>query len=521
MTIYKSTKKIHIPTDQNLTELLHTTARPDNKLRQQAQTTSSDNKLGQHVVFEDDLEGRTITLEQLRQKAGRLAYALNAHYKPVDQSRWAVILPNSATIAEVVHTILWLGGVFCPINHQLLSSEIAHALVVSRPAYIITYGKVIQKIEDAIIIARKTNPGYKPEIITAIHHDINFQHCSLEKDFPASNQLLVPHYADTRDRLASIHLSSGTTGLPKGVGLSQYNYLSNVYQLWNHDPERWNTEESVLSVTPFVHLANGTVPFFLGPWTGVRHIIMSSYEVEKLGKLVEERRPTTVQMLPTILQGVLRSQLTTRYDFSSVKRITGSHGGLKRDEEEQLFGRGKWQPLQMYGLTEAGPWVAVQRVSEHLKKGQMGQLVPGLEGRLITETGADAKNGTSGELWIRGPNVTKGYIDNPEANRNAFPAEGWFNTGDICAISEDGIVSLVGRTKELIKYNSFQVSPNELEVYLLQHPAVSDGAVGPTWDKAKDTEVPTAYVVLNKTFTAEVSTIQVLQDIQTKVDNQF
>jgi acyl-CoA synthetase (AMP-forming)/AMP-acid ligase II len=174
----------------------------------------------------------------------------------------------------------------------------------------------------------------------------------------------------------------------------------------------------------------------------------------------------------------------------------------------------------MYGLTEAGPWVAVQRVSDILAVGQLGQLLPGIQGRLITDSGVDAPSGGPGELWIKGPNVAEGYIDNPEANKNAFPENGWFNTGDICTISTDGIVSLTGRTKELIKYNSFQVSPNELEVYIGRHPAVRDCAVGPTRDTAKDTELPTAYIVLNGDFSDNALKLQALKDIHEQVNRQ-
>ncbi|KAL2850303.1 hypothetical protein BJY01DRAFT_261583 [Aspergillus pseudoustus] len=536
MAIYTSAKGISIPTDQNLTELLHTTARPALTMTNAAQQQQ------QHVIFEDELQCRSITLTQLRKTAGQLAAGLNAQFRPTDQSRWAVLLPNSVTIVEAFHAVLWLGGVVCPINHQLLPSEIAHALGVSLPGFIIVYAGILNKIEEAIrILGRSRNKrDYSPKVIIAMagdndqSNDVSAYPC-LERDFRRSATsnpppLPVPHYNDTRNRLASIHLSSGTTGLPKGVGLSQYNYIANVYQLWEHDPDRWTAEESVLCVTPMVHLANGTVPFFLGPWVGMRHILMGHYTAEKLGELVQNSRATTVQMLPTVLRGVLDARVIERYDFSSVKRILGGHGGLKESERERLFGRGtgtgtgKWKLLQMYGLTEAAPWVAVQRVTDGGQGAAgvgVGQLLPGIQARLVLENGSDAPRGGPGELWIKGPNVTSGYIDNPDANKAAFPESGWFNTGDICTISSpDNIVSLTGRTKELIKYNSFQVSPNELEVYLGNHPAVRDGAVGPTYDKTRDTELPTAYVVLRGDLKTSSGRMHALKDIHDHVDRQ-
>jgi len=126
MAIYKSHMNVHIPRNQNLTELLHSSARPGSIPKD-------------HVIFEDDLEKRKLTLQDLRQNAGSLANGLSVHYNPPDQSRWAVILPNCITLIEAAHAVLWLGGVFCPINHQLMPSEIAHSLLLSKPKYIIAY----------------------------------------------------------------------------------------------------------------------------------------------------------------------------------------------------------------------------------------------------------------------------------------------------------------------------------------------------------------------------------------------
>lgn len=267
-------------------------------------------------------------------------------------------------------------------------------------------------------------------MIVALGDNSTENYPSLHKAFASSQTLPVPHYEDTQNRLASIHTSSGTTGLPKGVSLSQLNYISNVYELWSHDPDHWTTNESVISITPFVHLANEVIPFYLGPWTGMRHIIMASYDLEALGKLVEASKPTTVQMLPPIVKAVVRSDITKRYDFSSVKRINGVYVGLEQHEVEN-FGPGKWQTMQMYGLTEVACWVAMQKILKKLPVGDIGNLLPGMEARLVTDSGQDAPKGGPGELWLKGTNITRGYIDNPEASKGAFPELGWFNTGDI------------------------------------------------------------------------------------------
>ena len=249
MRTYKSDEPdIHIPIDLSLTELLHTTAR-------------SPGKEIDRDIAQDDLERRTLTLGQLRSNSGRLAAGLSQHYRPADQSRWAIILPNSVAFIEAVHAVLWLGGVFCPINHQLKAGEIAHALEVSKPAFVIVYTDVVAKVVEAVELAIKSHPDFaRPAILTAIGSSVD-GFPSLFANFTSSDSLPVPHYDDSRTRLASIHLSSGTTGLPKGVGLSQYNYVANVLQMWAHDPDHWSPSERIVSYTPFVHIANSELIF--------------------------------------------------------------------------------------------------------------------------------------------------------------------------------------------------------------------------------------------------------------------
>ncbi|OAP62512.1 hypothetical protein AYL99_04717 [Fonsecaea erecta] len=496
-----------IPKDLNLTELLHDSARspplqPD------------------HVIAQDDVEDRTLTIDQLRSNAGKLATGLKRQYSPKDQSRWAIILPNSVAYIEAVHAVLWLGGVFCPINHQLKAGEIAHALTVSKPTFVIVYSIVVETVKEAIELAKQQCPDMGHlEILTAIGSPAKgLRH--LHADLMASEVLSVPHYPDTRKRLASIHLSSGTTGNPKGVGLSQYNYLANVLQMWAHDPDHWSPEEKIVSYTPFVHIANTTIPLFLGPWTGMLHIIMGSFDTETYAKTIQRTRATAAQVSPMTALAIATTDLASKYDFSSIRHMTCGPLPLKQDVYEEFLRRGPWKTITLYGMTEAAPYVTWQKIRDTLPLGKSGTLLPNILGSLRLENGADAPEGGPGELWLKGPNMTAGYVDNPTANETAFDRDGWYNTGDVCTISSEGHLQVVGRTKELIKYNGFQVSPTELEAYIIAHPAVLDAAVGGVWDAAKMTELPTAYVVLKDHVQEREDKIQALKDIQRTVDRQ-
>ncbi|KAK5230553.1 hypothetical protein LTR47_007407 [Exophiala xenobiotica] len=509
MKLYTSKERdIFIPADLNLTELLHSSAR-------------SPPLPPSHIVAQDDIEDRTLTLGQLRSVAGRLAAGLKQRLNPSDQSRWAVILPNSVSYIEAVHAILWLGGIWCPINHQLKPGEIANAMTVSKPEFVIVYTPIVDKVIEAIRLAQRNSVEWaSPHIITAIGSPRG-GHPDLYGNFMASSGLSVPHYENTGQRLASIHLSSGTTGDPKGVGLSHYNYIANVYQMWEHDPDHWSPEERIVAYTPFVHIANTTIPLFLGPWTGMLHIIMAAFEVQAYAELIQRTRATAAQISPSTALAIATTDLAQRHDLSSVKHWTCGAMPLREAELRKFLDRGNWKMVALYGMSEAAPYVTWQKIGDDSRAlRNSGTLLPNITASLRLESGEDASEGGPGELWLKGPNIMAGYIDNPAANKVAFDAEGWYNTGDVCTISPGGDLQVVGRTKELIKYNGFQVSPTELEGHILGHNDVVDAAVGGVWDANKMTELPTAYVVLKPQLTEQDDRLQTLKDIQNLVDSQ-
>jgi len=193
---------------------------------------------------------------------------------------------------------------------------------------------------------------------------------------------------------------------------------------------------------------------------------------------------------------------------------------MKQELYDRIGKRAPWQVIQLYGMTEASPYVAYQRLGEKYEIGATGHLLPNISAMLKVErTLEDAPEGGPGELWLKGPNITSGYTDE-EANKKAFALKGWYNTGDVCTISKCGIVSVVGRTKELIKYKGFQVAPAELEGHLNSHPLVVEAGVGPIWDENQLTELPTAYVVLVPSLKTRAAMLQALKDIRASSDRQ-
>ena len=153
-------------------------------------------------------------------------------------------------------------------------------------------------------------------------------------------------------------------------------------------------------------------------------------------------------------------------------------------------------------MTEASP-ATHYTVPGADRPGKIGPLMPCTEGRVVDpETGADLGTGKAGEVWVRGPQVMKGYLNNPEATARTVDADGWLHTGDIGIVDEDGYLEIVDRLKELIKVRGFQVAPAELEAVLLKHPNIADAAVIPVPDPDAG-EVPKAVVVVREPMSAE------------------
>lgn len=511
MRIYKPDRTVQVPRNLNLTELLHQSA-PDRQIPDS------------HLVCKDNLTNRSITIGELRNRAGRLANGLKRQLNCSDGNRFALIVPNCVEFVELYHAVLWTGGVVAPINHQLKPAEIGHGLAVSRPDYILAYGAVLQSIEDAVKIAaselsKKAGiDHYDPIIITVIKKASG--HLHVPDNFLDDGVLPVPHYEDTSKRLATIHLSSGTTGLPKGVRLSHYNFVSNCYQLYAHDAPQWHSQSRVVAYTPFVHIAMTTHPLFFGPWMGCMHHAMPAFDLETLGQVVQSTAATNIQGVAAVIKALATSDITDRYDFSSVEIIQIGGAPFTDDLLGKLYRKGKWKMSFLYGMTEAAPYVSWQRVGQEVPRGAVGKIMPSIECLLRKEgTNEDTEEGGPGELHIRGPNLAQGYISvDTGLVKPLTDKDGFYNTGDVCTISKDGFLSIVGRTKELIKFNGFQVSPMEMEALVQEHPLVADAGVAAVWDQEKLTELPTAYVILKDAAAHPDVKVEQLQQVNKDID---
>jgi acyl-CoA synthetase (AMP-forming)/AMP-acid ligase II len=198
--------------------------------------------------------------------------------------------------------------------------------------------------------------------------------------------------------------------------------------------------------------------------------------------------------VPPIALALAKHPLVDQFDLSTLDVVMSGAAPLSAELTEAAARRLGCTVMQGYGLTETSP---VTHISprERNKPGTVGVLTPSTEARIIDlDSGDEVPTGDRGELCIRGPQVMKGYLNDPEATASMIDQDGWLYTGDIAVVDDEGYFSIVDRVKELIKYKGFQVAPAELEALLLEHPQITDAAVIGRPDEEAG-EIPVAYVV--------------------------
>ncbi|OBZ91830.1 putative 4-coumarate--CoA ligase 1 [Choanephora cucurbitarum] len=321
---------------------------------------------------------------------------------------------------------------------------------------------------------------------------------------------LTPEQA--RDTVAYLCFSSGTTGKSKGVMTTHTNIISNVLQYYAMDHPFVNGQKDrMIGVLPFFHIFGLTVLLHVALYLGVPVYVMSRFELTQFCETVQNSKITFTCLVPPIILLLAKHPIVDQYDLSSLRQVICGAAPLSAELQALVNLRlPKMIVKQGYGLTETSP-VAVLEPSDRVIPGSIGILVPNMTAKIVNEEGQEVKQGERGELWLKGPNVMKGYINNPEATADCIDQEGYFHTGDVAVQDEKGHFYIVDRIKELIKYKGFQVPPAELEAVLLGSPLVDDCAVIGVYDHEQATELPRGYIVLKSGVPATKETEEVIK----------
>jgi acyl-CoA synthetase (AMP-forming)/AMP-acid ligase II len=265
----------------------------------------------------------------------------------------------------------------------------------------------------------------------------------------------------------------------------------------------WFCEDDVVvAVAPFFHAIgfNIVLPCSLAARATI--VTLPRFDLEAFLRAIQEYRATLTIVVPPVALALAGHPLVNSYDPSSLRLLGVGAAPLGANLEQRCAERLGCMTGQGLGMTEAAALIAVGSLDVP-RRGSVGRLVPNTEARIVDpESGADLGAGRTGELWVRSPQLMRGYRDCPGATAFTIDADGWLHTGDLCYFDEDGYLYVVDRLKELIKYKGYQVAPAELEHLLLTHPAVADAAVVPRPDPDAG-EVPVAHVALRGQATAE------------------
>jgi acyl-CoA synthetase (AMP-forming)/AMP-acid ligase II len=302
-----------------------------------------------------------------------------------------------------------------------------------------------------------------------------------------------PVAINPKEDVAALPYSSGTTGLPKGVMLTHYNIASNVTQ--GHGTREIPPDMIGLWLLPLFHSYGMSVLMSSGIATANTGVVMLRFDVEEMMRLIQTYKITDIYLAPPAILAMVNLPDPSRYDTSSLRLIGSGAAPLPPELAERAKAMFKCIVSQGYGMTETSPTVNTQPF-EKIKIESCGPPFPDTIEKIVKiGTEEDLPLGEVGELMVKGPQVMKGYWNNPKETAACLTPDGWLHTGDVARFDEDGYLYLVERLKEMIKYKGYQVAPAELEALLHEHPAVLDAAVIPKPDEAAG-EIPKACVVL-------------------------
>jgi len=432
---------------------------------------------------------RDYTNREVNRLSNRLAHGLQSLGVERGQ-RVVVLMPNCPEVIISFQAILKSGAIVVPLLFLLGAREVRYILEDSGATTVITSLKFFDKVREA----SQDLPSVKNIIVT--DGDAPGAIALLKLLEQGSDQFAM---VDTsRDDVAVMIYTAGTTGKPKGVMLTHYNLYSNAQLSYttgefSTDEPSWHPHDDVaLLVLPLAH-SYGLTVMNIGFLSGARYVIMPFFDAEQAMMLIQKYRVTTFSGVPTMFVQMLNHSKFSQYDLTSV-RTWGSGSAALPGEIQKKFDEKIGKPIsEGYGLSEYSPVVSTQRRDREARKGSVGLPIFGAEVRIVDDDDRELPRGAAGELIVRGPSVMKGYHNLPERTAHVL-RNGWLHTGDIARMDEDGYIYILERKDDLIIRGGENIYPREVEEILYRHPAVAEAAVIGVPD-AEQGQVVSAFVV--------------------------
>ncbi|KAK9274670.1 hypothetical protein L1049_021921 [Liquidambar formosana] len=403
-----------------------------------------------------------------------------------------LLLQNSPEFVFAFLGASYRGAMSTTANPFYTPAEIAKQALASKAKLIITQSSYAEKVKEFA----------KENDLKVMCVDSPPDGCLHFSELTNADENEMPAVKINPDDVVALPYSSGTTGLPKGVMLTHKGLVTSVaQQVDGENPNLYfHSEDVILCVLPLFHIYSLNSVLLCALRVGAAILIMQKFEIITLMELIQKHKVTIAPFVPPIVLAIAKSPVVDNYDLSSIRTVLSGAAPMGKELEDTVRAKLPNAKLgQGYGMTEAGPvlsmCLAFAKEPFDVKSGSCGTVVRNAEMKIV-DPGSDASlpKNQSGEICIRGSQIMKGYLNDPEATERTIDKEGWLHTGDIGYIDDNDELFIVDRLKELIKYKGFQVAPAELEAMLIAHPNISDAAVVPMKDDAAG-EVPVAFVV--------------------------
>ncbi|WP_030264234.1 long-chain-fatty-acid--CoA ligase [Streptomyces sp. NRRL B-24484] len=412
---------------------------------------------GERTAVRQDTTALTYT--RLEDASARLAALLHADgVRPGD--RVALVLPNVALFPVAYYAVLRTGAVAVPMNPLLKAREMAFVLRDSGARTVLTAPPYAYEVAEAAADA-----GVGSLVVEATAFD------TLIGSIPPLHGVAERAADDT----AVILYTSGTTGTPKGAELTHHNLLSNaltcVETLFELGPD-----DVLFGGLPLFHAFGQTCAMNAAVAAGAALTLLPRFDPRQALEILRRDGVTVFLGVPTMYTALLNTAAPEGHDRPQLRLAVSGGAALPVEvlhTFERTFGT---VVLEGYGLSETAPVASFNHPGRPRRPGSIGLPVRGVEIRLVTADRTPAGPGEVGEIAIRGENVMKGYWNRPDATAEAFQ-DGWFHSGDLARVDEDGYFHIVDRKKDLIIRGGYNVYPREVEEVLYEHPAVAEAAV--------------------------------------------
>ena len=406
------------------------------------------------------------TYQQLAAMAAGLGMYLSMQ---TERPRVGILLPASAGFVASFYGTLLAGKAAVPINFLLGDREIAHIIADSGIDTVVTIPQLAGRLKDTPlnVVDLTQLPKVPPAAITP--------------RFPTV----------TGDDVAVLLYTSGTSGLPKGVLLTYGNLQSDADLTIS--TVHLHTQHKFLGVIPLFH-SFGILAMMIAPiQLGATIIYMARFSPVGALAAIREHKASLMFGTPSMYGAILRLKDAKAEDFSHMYALISGAEPLPHTLREAFKQRFGVPILEGYGLSETSPALSVN--TPHVQKpGSVGKPLPGVHVKITDDDGKALPGGQIGEIWVKGPMIMKGYHNLPEETSQVLTADGYFKTGDLGKVDEDGFLHITGRKKEMIIVAGEKAFPREIEDVLLRHPSVAEAAVVGKKDPGRG-EVVVAFVV--------------------------